>query len=506
MTHSRAQTKLKVVSLSLIIIVILVLTIFFAGRGGNTFFSSLLTNTSNNVGWFYIFVLNFVFFFAIVLAFGRFRNIRIGGKNAKPEFSRSSWLAMLFSAGVGIGLLFYGVAEPVLHYHDNPFSMDGSIESANTAMSITFIHWGIHAWSLYTIVALALAFFAYNMNLPLTMRSVFYPLLKDRIYGWIGNLIDVFAIVATIFGLSASLGLGAKQIGSGMEYVFGLPSSTFLYIVLIVIITGLAIMSLLLGLKKGIKILSEINMAMAIILLLFIFIAGPTVYLFKAFFQNVGNYLFDFFKLSLWNNAYSGIKEGEAWQDKWTIFYYSWWIAWTPFVGIFIARISKGRTLKEFILAVILVPSTFTFLWFTVFGSSSIYHEILGDNSIYMATKTDVSLAIFKFLEKYPITFISSIFTMLLIASFFVTSSDSGTYVVDTLASNGKHNSHALVKIFWASLEGFIAAFILVIGGLNALRVSTVMSSVPFSIIVILLCFSLYKALRQYKRAEKASK
>lgn len=484
---------------SLLVILTLVVTTLVVGKPMEAMFKSIQTAVSNNVGWFFILLVNGLLIFTVYLAMSKFGKIRIGGQDAKSEFSKSGWFAMLFSAGMGIGLLFWGVSEPISHFNSNPIVDNADkIMAAKSAMGITFLHWGVHAWTVYAIVGLALAFFTFNRKLPLTIRSIFYPLLGKRIYGRLGDLIDIISVIATLFGLATSLGFGVQQINAGLNYLFGFEISTTVQIILIVVITGFATISLVLGLDKGIRVLSNWNMRLALFILVFLLIIGPTSFLLKSFVQNIGHYVAEFFELSFWTESYKGVNESKHWQNSWTVFYWAWWISWSPFVGIFIARISKGRTIREFILGVLLVPALLTFLWISVFGGSAIFQELMGNSAITEATNENVATAIYKLMEQYPFPFFSSIFIVILVASFFVTSSDSGSMVVDTLTSGGRHNSPTGQKIFWASMEGLIAATLLLGGGLAALQTATILTGLPFAILLIIMCFSFYKSLNDY--------
>ncbi len=485
---------------SLLVISLLVITTLAVGEPMEKWFSDTQHFVANNVGWFFIILVNCLLVFAVFLGFGKYKNIRIGGKGAKPEFSKTAWFAMLFSAGMGIGLLFWGVSEPINHFNSNPFVGENAtaVESAKSAMGISFLHWGIHAWAIYAIVGLALAFFTFNKKLPLTIRSIFYPIFGNKIYGPIGDIIDIISVIATLFGLATSLGFGVQQMNAGLEYLFGIPITSTVQIILIVIITLFATLSLIMGLDRGIRKLSEWNMRLALFLLIFILIVGPTLFIFKSFVQNIGYYVNNFFNLSFWTNTYKGVDVVKNWQNSWTVFYWAWWLAWSPFVGIFIARISKGRTIKEFILGVMLVPTLLTFLWFSAFGGSALYQELVGNHSITEAVNNNVATAIFYLLEQYPLTVFTSGITVLLVASFFVTSSDSGSFVVDTLTSGGRHDAPKKQKIFWASMEGFIAIVLLIGGGLTALQTATILSGLPFAVLIIVMCYSFYKSLGEY--------
>ncbi|WP_156152448.1 BCCT family transporter [Flammeovirga sp. OC4] len=485
---------------SILIIATLVISTLVVGEPMEEWFKNTQTTVANNVGWLFILLVNGLLFYAIYLGFSKYGKVKIGGKDAEPEFSQTAWFAMLFSAGMGIGLLFWSVAEPVFHFNGNPFLKEGGSEAmaAEKAMGITFLHWGVHAWALYAVVGLALAFFTFNLKLPLTVRSIFFPLLGKKIYGPIGDLIDIIAVIATLFGLATSLGFGVQQVNAGLNYLFDIPTTNTVELILIAIITLFATLSLVLGLDKGIRMLSEWNMRLALGLMLMVLLVGPTLFILKSFVQNLGYYVYEFFELSFWTNSYKGVGTDKNWQNSWTVFYWAWWISWSPFVGIFIARISKGRTIKEFVLGVLIVPSLLTFLWLSVFGGSALYQELTGNHAITEAVNKNIATAIYFLLEQYPFTTFASILTVILVTSFFVTSSDSGSFVVDTLTSGGRHDAPVGQKIFWATMEGLIAGILLVGGGLTALQTASILTGLPFSIIIIIMCFSFYKALSDY--------
>jgi choline/glycine/proline betaine transport protein len=488
-----------------VILIVLFLTITLGvGKPMKEIFSTIQTGISDNAGWFLIIAVNFFLIFCLYIAFGKFGHIRLGGEDAKPEFSLTAWFAMLFSAGMGIGIMFYGVGEPVSHFLYNPLASEGqTAESAAKAMQLSFLHWGLHAWAIYALVGMSLAYFAFNKKLPLTIRSVFYPVLGKRIYGWQGNLIDVLAVVATLFGLTSSLGVGVKQVGAGLEYLFDIPNTEKTQIILIALITVAATLSVATGLKKGVKILSQLNLNLAAVFLLVILVVGPTLFIFDSFLENLGGYLQNFFTLSFWSETYVPDKfaggEYSDWQNGWTILYWAWWISWSPFVGTFIATISKGRTVKEFVLGVLIIPSLLTFLWLSAFGGSAIFLELNQMADIGTAVKEDVSTSLFVLLEQFPFASISSFVAIILVMSFFVTSSDSGSLVIDSITAGGKHEVPVAQRIFWAVTEGVVAAVLLYGGGLAALQTATIIAGLPFAFVLILMAFSLLKGLREEK-------
>jgi BCCT family betaine/carnitine transporter len=446
--------------------------------------------------WFFVSVANIVFLFCFIVAISPLGRIRLGGADMRPEFSTKSWLSMLFSAGVGIGMVFYGAAEPAAYYtawSGSPLEAEPlTNEARRLAFSATIFHWGITPWAIYAIVGLALAFFTFNKGLPLTIRSAFYPLLKERTWGWPGHVIDLLAVVATLFGLATSLGLGAKQAASGLNFLFGVDASLNTQIILIVCITGLAILSVVRGLNGGVKLLSNINMLLAIIFLTFVLIVGPTFKIFEGFFINAINYIVDTPKLSNW------LERGDKdWFHGWTIFYWAWWVSWSPFVGMFIARVSKGRTIREFMAAVLIVPVFVAIIWFTTFGITAL-DQI--DNNVGTLPQgiTDVSLVLFQVLENLPFTQISSLVGVVLLVVFFVTSSDSGSLVIDSITAGGKTHAPKVQRVFWAVLQGLVAIVLLIGGGsaaLSSLQAATIAAGLPFAVILLVCCFSLYRGL-----------
>ncbi|MFO7860684.1 MAG: BCCT family transporter [Desulfosalsimonas sp.] len=481
-----------------LIIFFVVATIVFQQYLGNVF-EQMQAGMSKYAGWFFIWTVNIVLIFILVLLAGRFGDIRLGGPDARPEFSTMGWFAMLFSAGMGIGLLFYGVAEPMFHYAANPLTEPGTTESVRKAMDITFLHWGLHPWAIYSLVALSLAFFSFNKGLPLSIRTAFYPLLGERIYGWPGNIIDILATVATLFGVATSLGLGVQQVNAGLDYLLGVGQSANIQVILIAGITGVATWSVVKGLDKGIRRLSEMNIAFAALLALFVFLVGPTLFIMNALLENIGYYIQHLPQLSTWNETY----EQTQWQQGWTIFYWSWWIAWSPFVGMFIARVSHGRTIRQFIMGVLLVPTFITFLWITIFGNTALFIEMFGSGGISRAVQNNIPVSMFVMLENFPLSIVSSALSIVVIITFFVTSSDSGSMVIDIITSGGNPNPPVLSRLFWAIMEGAVAAALLMGGGLVALQTATITTGLPFAVVLLGMCVALYKGLSDYSAPQE---
>ncbi|MGM0601019.1 MAG: BCCT family transporter [Candidatus Rifleibacteriota bacterium] len=596
---------------SAILIVLFVLFAAFIPARAQIVFDNLQDWISGNFSWLYIISMSGFLIFSIYLCFSKFGDIRLGKDSDRPEFSKASWFAMLFSAGMGIGMLFYGVVEPMTHFI-SPVAGEGeSLYSARQAMSTTLFHWCLHPWGLYSVVGLSVAYFGFRRNLPLSFRSVFFPLLGKRIYGGLGHAIDTMAVLATLFGLATSLGLGAKQVNAGLQFVFGWPEqSVYVQIALIACITSMAVASLVSGLHAGIKWLSNINMMIAGGLMVFLYVAGPTTHLLNSFVQNTGQYLTDLANRSFWTASYSA-GDQTSWFSSWTVFYWGWWIAWSPFVGMFIARISRGRTIREFVSGVLLLPSAVAILWMTAFGNGAIYQEIqsllisddekvssthnfsprsypvltldeetgmalpakgnfkiagLGhgeklvkvkqikdgvlttmsgdqayrENGVLMAKGTthpfrpssedlfmgkfktqdkDLTLAgfltnpvtdhastnkldttataMFAMLQAYPVSWLTAILGTLSVILFFVTSSDSASMVADIIASGGSPNPTTGTRLFWGILEGVLASVLLLAGGLKALQTGAITLGLPFCLIVIGMCISLYHGLNR---------
>ncbi|NCC40983.1 MAG: BCCT family transporter, partial [Gammaproteobacteria bacterium] len=456
-------------------------------------FAAMQAWVVDSAGWFYILAVAGFVVFVIGLALSGLGRIKLGRDHSEPDYSYVSWFAMLFSAGMGIGLMFFGVAEPVMHYVSPPVGDPEVAAAARQAMRITFFHWGVHAWAIYAVVALSLAYFAFRHDLPLTIRSSLYPLIGERIHGPIGHAVDIFAVLGTLFGVATSLGFGVIQINSGLNYLFDVPTSIGVQVTLIILITGVATLSVGLGLDSGIRRISELNMILAAGLLAFVLIAGPTVFLLQTLVQNTGMYLSSLFEMTFNLYAY----EPTDWIGGWTLFYWGWWIAWAPFVGMFIARISRGRTIREFVFGVLLVPVGFTFMWMTFFGDTALHMIMIqGIGELATAVSADTSVALFQFFEHLPLSSVTALVATLLVVTFFVTSSDSGSLVVAMLTSGGQEESPLWQRIFWALVEGVIAAALLIAGGLSALQTATIASALPFTVVMVLMCWGLLLALR----------
>lgn len=444
------------------------------------------------MGWFYALVASGFLVFALVLATSRFGAIRLGPDHSEPDYSFASWFAMLFSAGIGIGLMFFGVAEPVTHYLAPPDADPRTIEAARDAIQATYFHWGIHGWAIYGAVGLTLAYFGYRHRLPLTIRSALYPLIGDRIYGPIGHAVDVFAVLGTLFGVATSLGFGVAQINSGLGHLFDVPVTTEIQMILITLITAAATLSVVSGLDAGIKRLSEVNLLLALTLLVFVIVLGPTVLIFTAFAENLGLYISTIVDRSLKLGTYGADKD---WIGAWTLFYWGWWISWSPFVGMFIARVSRGRTIREFILGVLFVPSLLSFLWMTSFGNTALDMIENGQSVLAETVAGNMPVALFVFLENLPLSSLMSGFAIFLIVTFFVTSSDSGSLVIDILTAGGRTENPVWQRVFWAFSQGFVAAALLLAGGLSALQAAAIATALPFAFVMIFALIGLTRGL-----------
>ncbi|WP_150465172.1 BCCT family transporter [Francisella sp. SYW-2] len=462
-------------------------------------FASHIQNLQNLIlekfGWTYILAMSVFLCLCLILMFSRFGDIKLGQDHDLPEYSNVSWFAMLFAAGMGIGLMFYGVAEPLKHFLAPPNISSDQLEVVKEAMNTTFFHWGVEAWSVYAIVGLSLAYFAYRHDLPLLPRSVLYPILGKHIYGPIGHAIDVFAVLGTLFGVATSLGFGAMQVSAGMSFLTGLPDTINMQVIYIVFIVALATISVALGLDKGIKALSNFNIVLAVVLLVFVLLLGNTAGLVRDYIQNIGYYLSTIVNQTF--NLYAYNRENQEWLQNWTLFYWGWWIAWSPFVGMFIAKVSKGRTVRQFTIGVLFIPVGFTFLWMTVFGNSAIEIAMNGNGEALIdAANNNIPVALFEFLQYFPFSTVLSILAVFLIVTFFVTSADSGALVIDILATGNAKQSITLQRIAWSVLSGLLAISLILAGGLQALQSATIISAFPLLFILLLMCISLIKSLR----------
>ncbi|MCE2416710.1 BCCT family transporter [Candidatus Poribacteria bacterium] len=491
--------------ISSIAIVVFIIGSLIFQEGATKLFGDIHVWLTTNLDWLFMITANLVFLFCLVVAFSPLGKIRLGGADAKPEYSYLTWLAMLFAAGVGIGLLFFGVSEPVTYFQGGSYSPLGTEtiydpEAAYTAENVpdtsdpkvqtaaalgiatTVFHWGLQGWAIYGVVGLALAFFAYNRGLPLLIRSAFYPILGDRIWGWPGHIIDTFAIFAGIFGLATSLGLGVQQVTSGLNHLFGIPANSVTMVLLIVMITAIALISVMTGINVGIKRLSQFNIILAFVLLLAIILLGPTLYIFRSFFTGIGTYIMKIVPLSNWIG-----REDTAFFHDWTTFYWAWWIAWAPFIGTFIAHISKGRTVREFVIFVLLLPTLLCLIWFSAFGGTAIHQFLTGG---YTGVTENVEtytyeLALFKMFEGLPWTTLLSCVAMTLTIIFFVTSSDSGSLIIDIIAAGGKVDAPIPQRVFWCTVEGLVAIALLLGGGLKALQAASLATGFPFAIVLL---------------------
>ena len=481
---------------SVIVVSALVLFAAFVPEQANTVFSAVQSWLIDTFGWFYLAAVGIYLIFCVVLALSRYGSFKLGPDHSEPDFSYMSWFAMLFSAGMGIGLMFYGVAEPVLHYNNPPVGEGGTPAAAKEAMRITFFHWGVHAWAIYAVVGLALAYFSFRRDLPLRISSALYPCIGKRISGPLGNIVDNLAVFGTLFGVATSLGLGAQQVASGLNFLFDVPDGNVTQIVLILIITAMATVSVVAGLDGGIRRLSEFNLYLAAALLAFVVVLGPTLYIFQTMTQNVGAYVSSLATMTFNTYAYTGGEETQSFMSGWTLFYWSWWISWSPFVGMFIARVSRGRTIREFVAGVLLVPVGATILWMSAFGDTALHMIMVeGATNLLDAVNANVSTALFIFLEDFPLTMVTSILGTVLVVTFFVTSSDSGSLVIDILTAKDGEESPVWQRVFWAVSEGVVAIVLLLAGGIGALQAASLASALPFTFIILLMAAGLYKSL-----------
>jgi choline/glycine/proline betaine transport protein len=455
----------------------------------------LLTGwVARNLGWFYILSVSALLIFLLGLAFSRYGNIRLGADDRRPDYSNLTWFTMLFAAGIGTILMFWGVAEPISHFANPPFDgvQPGSEQAASDAMTIALYHFGLHTWTIFAMPGLAIAYFSYRHNLPMRISSLFYPLIGDRAFGPWGWAVDVIAVLGTLFGVATSLGLGTLQLNSGLNYLFDVPSTGLVQVILIAVITSIAAISVALGLDKGVRRLSQLNIVLAMALLGFVFIVGPTVFIAEGMVQSIGDYLDALPRLAFWTETF----KDTDWQRQWTLFYWAWTISWAPYVGIFIARISRGRTIREFVAGVLFAPTAFTLVWFGIFGLSAIQVEMNGQIALAEQVQQDPSVAIFAFLQALPLSGLASVLSVMIIVIFFTTSSDSASLVIDMLTRRDDQPSLVRQRIFWAVAQGVIAGTLLLAGGLDALQNVITSLGLPFCILLIFMAVALFRALR----------
>ena len=461
-------------------------------------YSSARDFIAAELSWYYILLMNLYIALALVLVFSRYGTIRLGADSDKPEFGYFAWFSMLFGAGIGIGILFWSIAEPITHFQNNPFidaSQSMSAEAAQIAMRISIFHWGLHGWALYAVLGMTFAYFSYRKGLPLSIRSALYPVFGERIHGPIGFIADLLAVLGTVFGIATSLGLGAQQMNAGISYLLGIEISIATQILLISVISVVATLSVLSGINRGIRILSELNMKLTLLILALFFVFGPTLYLLSSIATNSLDYLVNSPALGVWIDP----DRDSQWQSWWTIFYWGWWIAWSPFTAMFIARISRGRTIGEFVLGVLLAPTVLTILWITIFGNTALHIEMFGDGGVTAAVNADRTTALFKTIELLDLGMLmtglmATICTVMLL-TYFVTSADSATLIICTLISMGSDEPTAKLRIFWGVAIGAVAAVLLYSGGLEALQTASIIAALPFSVVLMLSTYGLCKSL-----------
>ena len=455
--------------------------------------------------WYYVVLVAFLLFFMVWLGMGRFKNVRLGRDFEKPEFTFFSWVSMLFAAGTGVGILFWSVAQPILQFRDNPFIDEAATDAdaAVVALRLTFFHWGINGWAIFSFVALAMGYFAFRHDLPLTVRSVLYPILKERVHGRWGDLVDLLAVFATIFGIATTLGLGVQQMNAGLESVFGWPTTTQLQLIVIGVIMIIATVSIVSGVSKGVRLLSEMNFWLSIAAVVFILTLGPTQYLIGLTIEATGDYVQNLLRMTFHTN----VTHQSEWQAEWTVFFWGWWLAWSPFVGMFIARISRGRTFREFVMGVLLVPTLITIVWIGLFGGTALFHELFGGGGVVAAVENNVSTALYVTIDRLDLGLLGTVVSgllIVLIGTFLITSANAGTLVVNTILSGGDSNPPTLHRIIWGIFLGGLTATLLVLGGLQTLQSAVIAAAVPFSIIVVMMVVGLVKALDEERYSARA--
>lgn len=490
----KSSRKNSVVFVSLLLTGIFIIWGVFFKDNLNKITTTFLDAIIDEFGWVYLGSALFFLVFAIWFLFSKYGDIRLGKPTDRPEFKTGSWLSMLFGAGMGVGIVFWGVAEPVFHYTSPPMGTGYTEASANIAMKYTFFHWGLHPWAIYTVIGLSLAYFQYNKKLPALVSSAFYPILKDRIHGPIGQTIDILSVFATVFGIATSLGLGAMQISGGLNALFGIPNTVTVQVIVIGVGTVLFLLSISTGLEKGIQILSNSTMILSFTLMGLILVLGPTAEIFKVLFNTLGSYMNDLVYMSLRLEPF----HQDKWIHSWTLFYWAWWIAWAPFVGMFIARVSKGRTIKEFVIGVLFVPTFGTFVWLSIFGGSALHFiQNEGHRELAKVITSDVTLAVFRFFDYLPLSPLLNYIGFAVILIYYITVADTSTYVLGMICEGGKITPSTKIKLTWGVIQSAIAVVLLLAGGLDVLQNASIIAAFPFAIIMLVMCWSLIKGLRE---------
>jgi choline/glycine/proline betaine transport protein len=453
--------------------------------------------------WYYVLLVAFLLLFMVWLGAGRYKNVRLGGDFEQPEFTFFSWVAMLFAAGTGVGILFWAVAQPILQFQENPFIVEGlSPEAARVAIRLTYFHWGLNGWAIFSFVALVLAYFTYRWKMPLTIRSGLRPLLGKRTDGVLGDAVDVLAVFGTVFGIATTLGLGVQQMNAGLDAVFGLTASLTLQLIVTAVIMSVATLSVVSGVKRGVRLLSEANFWLSIAVVLFLLLFGPTQYLIAFTIESAGDYIQNLLGMTFHTNA----TRDDAWQAEWTVFFWGWWLAWSPFVGMFIARVSRGRTFREFVMGVLLVPTVITIVWIGLFGGTALYHELFGVGGIIAAVERDVATALFATIDAMELGVVGTLVSaalVVLIATYLITSANAGTLVINTILAGGDPEPPTAHRLLWGALLGLLTAVLLMAGGLETLQAAVIMAALPFSVVIMLMIAGLLKALHRERYAAR---
>ena len=453
--------------------------------------------------WYYVLLVAFLLLFMVWLGVGRYKNVRLGGDFEQPEFTFFSWVSMLFAAGTGVGILFWAVAQPIMQFQGNPFVAEGMTpDAARVAMRLTYFHWGLNGWAIFSFVALVLAYFCYRWKMPLTIRSALQPLLGKRVEGGLGDAVDVLAVFGTVFGIATTLGLGVQQMNAGLGALFGLESSVWLQLTVTAVIMTIATVSVVSGVKKGVRLLSEANFWLSIAVVVFLLLFGPTQYLIAITVESAGDYIQNLMSMTFHTNA----TRDDGWQAEWTVFFWGWWLAWSPFVGMFIARVSRGRTFREFVMGVLLVPTVITVVWIGLFGGTALYHELFGVGGIVAAVENDVATALFATIEAMELGAAGkavSLALVVLIATYLITSANAGTLVINTILSGGDPEPPTFHRILWGAVLGLLTAVLLMAGGLETLQAAVIMAALPFSVVIMLMIAGLLKALHRERYAAR---